>query len=470
MQQNYDVFAGNPDIKNIYLPGSLPAGERIKSYGYRNLYSTAALQAIAGLCDTPYLLLYTGHTPLQLKANTLKRFLQTAEAASAVWVYADYEEEENGAFHPHPLNDYQTGSLRDDFAFGPLILIDADALRKALATTDKNYHSAGLYDLRLRLSQYGGLLHIPEYLYTVAQSDSSGSGECQFGYVDPKNRTVQLEMEEACTDYLKACKAWLPPVQSLIDPDTGDFPVEASVIIPVRNRERTIGEAIRSALSQQTDFAFNVLVVDNHSTDGTSQIIGQWAQADARVIHRIPEVQNPGIGGCWNLAIRDKHCGRFCIQLDSDDLYSNTSVLQHIVNTFRREKTAAVIGSYRTVNFRLEEIPPGIINHREWTPGNGHNNALRINGFGAPRAFFTPVIRATGFPDTSYGEDYAAVLAISRNYRISRIYTPLYLCRRWEGNSDASLDIPQENRNNYYKDWIRTLELAARKKQNACQK
>lgn len=470
MRQNYEVFAGNPAVKDSYLLCTSSPWKEIKACGHPSVYNTATLRKIAELCDTPYLLLYTGHTPLQLRADALKRFLQTAESGSAVWVYSDYEERKNGSLCPHPLNDYQAGSLRDDFAFGPLLLIDTRAFRNVLRQTDKEYRFAGLYDLRLRLSQHGSFLHIPEYLYTVTQEVLPEGGERQFEYVDPKNRAVQAEMEEACTDYLKTCGAWLPPVRTLIDPDTGNFPVEASVIIPVHNRERTVGEAIRSALNQQTDFAFNVLVVDNHSTDGTSSIVGQLAREDPRVIHRIPQEQNRGIGGCWNLAIHDTCCGRFCVQLDSDDLYSNPSVLQHIVRTFRQEKTAAVIGSYRMVDFQRKEIPPGIIDHREWTPENGPNNALRINGFGAPRAFFTPVIRSVGFPDTSYGEDYAAVLAVSRKYRISRIFTPLYLCRRWEGNSDASLSILQENRNNYYKDWIRTLELAARKKQNASDK
>ena len=311
-----------------------------------------------------------------------------------------------------------------------------------------HYHAAALYDLRLKLSLQGNIVHIPEYLYTEKEQDIRRTGEKQFDYVNPHNREVQTEMEQACTRYLKDTRAWLPPMRKDSDLSTGNFPVEASVIIPVRNRERTIADAVHSALQQTTDFDFNVLAVDNHSTDGTTRILEDIALKNPRLVHLIPDRTDLGIGGCWNLALHDSRCGRFCIQLDSDDLYIDTSVIRRIVTAFYREKAAAVIGSYRMVDFRLQEIPPCLIDHREWTPENGPNNALRINGFGAPRAFFTPIIRDIGFPDTSYGEDYAAVLAVSRSHRIARIFEPLYLCRRWEGNSDAALSIQQENKNN----------------------
>lgn len=458
IRQNYKSLIVHPDIKNVYIAGTeSPVEERTSICG-QGFGHTQTLRLIADLCDTSYLVLYTRPNGIELKNSALNRFVQVAAATSAALLYCDHYRIENGKSFPHPLIDYQAGSLRDDFDLGGVWFIDTEKYKKAVAGMQKNYSFAGLYDLRLRLSLLGNILRIPEFLYTEAESNCRQAEEKQFAYVDPRNREVQIEMESACTGYLKACGAWLPPQKREIDPSAGQFPVEASVVIPVRNREKTIAEAVHSALSQITDFKFNVLVVDNHSTDRTPVILEKVARENDQLIVIRPDEKNLGIGGCWNLAVNHPSCGRFCIQLDSDDLYGHSSVLQQIVDTFHREKAAAVIGSYRMVNFRLEEIPPGLIDHREWTAENGPNNALRINGFGAPRAFFTPVLRKVGFPDSSYGEDYATVLALCREYRIARIFEPLYLCRRWEGNSDAALSLEQENKNNHYKDWIRTLE------------
>ena len=426
---------------------------------------TGTLRAIAASCDTPWLLLYTKPYELKPGAYAAERFLSVAEATGAALLYSDYYETKEGQTTRHPLTDYQPGSLRDDFNFGSVLFLNAERFREAVSKMDTIYRFAALYDLRLKLSLSDRILRIPEFLYTETETDLRLSGEKQFDYVNPRNREVQIEMEAACTCYLKESGAWLPPRNREIDL-AEEFPVEASVIIPVKNRENTIADAVRSALEQRCDFPFNILVADNHSTDATTSILRKMAEDDPRLIHIVPGREDLGIGGCWNLAVADKRCGRFCVQLDSDDLYADTDVLQRIVHTFRTEKSAAVIGSYRMVDFELRTIPPGLIDHREWTPENGHNNALRINGFGAPRAFYTPVLREIKFPDTSYGEDYAAVLALSREYKIGRIYDPLYLCRRWSGNSDAALSVERENANNHYKDTIRTIEWMARKNMN----
>lgn len=469
IRQNYENLVVHPDIKKVCIAGTETPAERIKSIGKQGFGHTKTLRLIADICDTPYLILYTRPTRIVLKNSALKRFVQIAAATSAALLYSDHYRSENGTSFPHPLIDYQAGSLRDDFDLGGVWFIDTGKYKKAVAGMQQDYSFAGLYDLRLRLSLLGNILRIPEFLYTEAENDGRRAEEKRFAYVEPRNREVQIEMESACTGYLKTCGAWLPPQKREIDPSGGQFPVEASVIIPVRNREKTIAEAVHSALSQITDFKFNVLVVDNHSTDRTPVILKETARGNDQLIVIRPDEKDLGIGGCWNLAVNHPLCGRFCVQLDSDDLYGHSSVLQQIVDTFHREKAAVVIGSYRMVNFRLEEIPPGLIDHREWTAENGPNNALRVNGFGAPRAFFTAVLRKTGFPDSSYGEDYATVLALCREYRIARIFEPLYLCRRWEGNSDAALSLEQENKNNYYKDWIRTQEWHIRKNKSVQQ-
>jgi glycosyltransferase involved in cell wall biosynthesis len=327
---------------------------------------------------------------------------------------------------------------------------------------ENNFLHAGMYDLRLKISQFHKLIHIPELLYTEIEPDIRKTGEKQFDYVDPRNRAVQIEMEAACTDHLKRVKAWLQPVFKSIGFESQHFEYEASVIIPVKNRVKTIGDAVKSVLSLDAPFPFNLIIIDNYSSDGTTELIETFAKADKRVVHIIPERKDLGIGGCWNEGIFHDKCGKFAIQLDSDDLYIDNSVIKKIVDAFYKQQCAMVIGSYKMVNFNLEDIPPGLIDHREWSPENGRNNALRINGLGAPRAFYTPVFRTIRVPNVSYGEDYAVGLAISRHYQIGRIYEPLYLCRRWDENSDAALDVNKSNAHNLYKDKIRTIELFAR--------
>lgn len=428
--------------------------------------STSALQELVRHIQEEYLFLYTGVSALQLSPNVMERMVQAARMSGAVMLYADYRRIEKETVRSIPVLEYQVGSLRDDFDFGPLVLYKSQTFIEAVKEMDTDYRFAALYDLRLRLSRKGEIVHLPEYLYTVETTDLRSSGEKQFDYVDPRNREVQIEMEAVCTAHLDAIGAKLAPQTRNIQPGSNPFPVEASVIIPVKNRVSTVADAVHSALCQETDFPFNIIVVDNHSTDGTTTLLQELTATNPDLIHHIPASRELGIGGCWNEAINHPLCGRFAIQLDSDDLYKNQRVLQTIVDTFHREKCAMLIGSYEMVNFRLDALPPGLIDHREWTDQNGHNNALRINGLGAPRAFYTPVVREIRFPDVSYGEDYAVALAISRDYRVARIYDSLYLCRRWEGNSDAALDIRKLNDYNFYKDKLRSLELKARMEKN----
>lgn len=376
-------------------------------------------------------------------------------------LYCDYSKIVDGALCDAPTIDYQSGSLRNDFEFGPLVVVRTSALKDYALQSLPRCEYAGFYQLRLALSRLGRIQHLPRNLYVEVEADTRKSGEKQFDYVNPAQRNVQIEMEQVCTDHLHRIGGWLPPYKySSIDLSAGEFPVEASVVIPVLNRVSTIGDAIGSVLAQKTNFKFNILIVDNHSTDGTGEVIDSFA--DERVCHIIPERNDLGIGGCWNYAVNSPQCGRFAVQLDSDDLYSDSGVLQRIVDEFYAQQCAMLVGSYRICNFNLETLPPGVIDHREWSEKNGRNNALRINGLGAPRAFYTPVVRSVGFPNVSYGEDYAVGLQISRNYRIGRIYDVLYLCRRWEGNSDAALSHAKVNAHNTYKDSLRTAELLAR--------
>ncbi|MCJ7448196.1 MAG: glycosyltransferase family 2 protein [Bacteroidales bacterium] len=426
--------------------------------------ATATLKMMSDLATSEFILIYTKTFPLDLGKFALSRMMQVSENTGAVMVYSDYYENKNNRLSPHPVIDYQEGSLRNDFNFGSVILIKTTSFKEACKSMEQDFHFAGLYDLRLKVSQKSIIVHIPEMLYTEIEPDLRKSGEKQFDYVDPRNRSVQIEMELACTDHLKKVNAWLKPQFREIRFDSEKFAYEASVIIPVKNRVTTIGDAIKSVLSQETKFKFNLIVIDNYSTDGTSDIIQSFAETDNRVIHIIPERFDLGIGGCWNEGIFSEQCGKFAIQLDSDDLYIDNSVITRIVEAFYDQQCAMVVGSYKMVNFNLEDIPPGLIDHKEWTPENGRNNALRINGLGAPRAFYAPVIRSIRVPNVSYGEDYALGLAISRYYQIGRIYEPLYLCRRWEQNSDAALDVHKTNAHNLYKDRIRTIELLARKK------
>lgn len=429
----------------------------------KGLFSSDCIRRIAREATAEFCLFWTKTTPVRLEPYALERLTRVAADTGAPLLYSDYYEIKEGQCQPHPVLDYQTGSVRDDFQMGSLLLFRTEALKAYLEECpEADYSFAGLYDLRLFLSRRSLPVHLDELLYTELEDDLRRSGEKNFDYVDPKNRQAQIEMEQACTEHLKKIHAYIPKSRIRKTDHPGNFPVEASVIIPVRNRVRTIRDAIESALSQEASFAYNVLVVDNHSTDGTTDIIRSLAAAHANVIHLIPEEEHLGIGGCWCLAANHPQCGRFAVQLDSDDLYSSPHTLQTIVDTFHAEGAAMVIGSYRMTDFQLNTLPPGLIDHKEWTAENGHNNALRINGLGAPRAFFTPLLRELQIPNTSYGEDYALGLMFSRNYHIARIYDELYLCRRWEGNSDAALNITQINRNNHYKDKLRTLEIQAR--------
>jgi hypothetical protein len=426
-----------------------------------DLSSARTMKEIAAESTTDYTLIYTKQEALELGLFALERMIGIADDATAGMAYADYYELKAGTRMPHPVIDYQRGSLRDDFNFGSLLLYRSDVLKEAVAAMPADYRYAGLYDLRLKVSQRAPLVHINEYLYTEIETDTRASGEKQFDYVDPKNRDVQIEMEKACTEHLKQTGGFLAPVFKTIDFNEEAFETEASVIIPVLNRVRTLSDAILSVVRQQTSFPFNLIIVDNHSTDGTTELIESFA-ADKRIVHLRPERNDLGIGGCWNLGVHHPACGKFAVQLDSDDVYSDEHTLQKIVDAFYQQQCGMVVGTYRMTDFAMETIPPGVIDHKEWTPDNGRNNALRINGLGAPRAFYTPLLRRIKLPNTSYGEDYALGLRISREYRIGRIYDVLYLCRRWDDNSDASLDVTGINRHNTYKDKIRTWELEAR--------
>lgn len=400
--------------------------------------------------------------------NAKHRMVQVAENTGAALLYSDYWKIEAGERHAHPVIDWQLGSVRDDFDYGSVTLMDSRLVKEFAQTEEaKRYEYAGTYALRLFLGRVGQVFHLNEYLYTENETDLRKSGEKQFDYVDSKNRAVQVEYELAATHHLSEIGA-LVDISKRKTPDftVGNFDVEASVIIPVRNRVRTIADAVKSALSQQCTFDYNVIVVDNHSTDGTSEILQEMSQEHENLQVIVPERDDLGIGGCWNEAVNSAFCGKFAVQLDSDDIYSSPATLQTIVDAFHKEKAAMIVGSYRICNFDLETLPPGLIKHDEWTDDNGANNALRINGLGAPRAFFTPVFRELQMPNTSYGEDYAMGLAVSRNYKIGRIYDELYLCRRWEGNSDAALSVEKVNNNNLYKDRLRTIEIMARKAQN----
>ena len=447
-----------------------------------SMTSSNAVMQMAEQARAPYVLLFTKPVLVTLGQGALERLLRVAIDSQAAMVYADrLERRTDGGqtvVERHPVIDYQQGSLRDDFDFGALWLVKTSLLHTfAMQAGEHDYKYAGLYALRLLLSREGQLLHLNEYLYTEAEPDTRASGEKQFDYVNPRNREVQIDMEHAATAHLAAIGAKIDPsFYRDIDFDEQEFAVEASVVIPVFNRAKTIADAVKSALSQETTFNYNVIVVDNHSTDGTGDILSaiqssmlsplgsQDGQSATRLHVIVPERTDLGIGGCWNEAVNSPYCGRFAVQLDSDDLYSSPQTLQLVVDAFHKQKAAMVIGSYRMCDFELNTLPPGLIDHREWTDENGPNNALRINGLGAPRAFFTPILRQLQFPNTSYGEDYALGLAFSRHYRIGRIYDELYLCRRWGGNSDAALSIDKVNANNLYKDRLRTLEVEARQR------
>lgn len=460
-------------INKIYLLSTADVSETIEGCEVIKvdaLNASSTIQAIAHKADADYVLLYTKYDTLKFAPFAIERFVKLADDSNSGMMYADHYNVKEGGADKAPVIDYQYGSLRDDFDFGSVLFYCAACFKRAAAAMKSNYEFAGLYDHRLKLSQFASITHINEFLYSDVELDTRKSGEKIFDYVDPRNRGRQIEMEQACTEHLKEIGGYLPPEVEVdgkmmpnfkhIEFNEDNFEVEATVMIPVRNRIRTIRDAIDSVLKQKTTFKFNLMVVDNFSTDGTREAIAQYD--DPRLIHIIADYYDMGIGGYWNLAAHHEKAGKFIVQLDSDDMYKDENTLQTMVNAFYEQNVAMVVGTYMMTDINLNMIAPGIIDHKEWTPENGRNNALRINGLGAPRAFYTPVLRDVKIPNTSYGEDYALGLNISRIYQIGRVYEPVYLCRRWDDNSDASLDVEKMNRNNLYKDRIRTWELQAR--------
>lgn len=460
----------NELVGNIFLLANSEVTESIEGceiLRVKNLNSSATIKAIAEKAGEGMVMLYTKYDTLKFAPFAIERFVTILNDSGAGMVYADhYNVTEKGA-DKAPVIDYQMGSLRDDFDFGSVLVFCADCFKNAAAKMKADYEWAGMYDFRLKLSQFAPITHINEFLYSDVELDTRKSGEKIFDYVDPKNRGRQIEMEQAVTEHLKEIGGYLAPEKDgkpnfkHIEFNRGDFEVEATVMIPVRNRIRTIRDAIKSVLNQKTDFKFNLMVVDNFSTDGTREAIEEFKD-DPRLIHIIADYYDMGIGGYWNLAAHHEKAGKFIVQLDSDDMYKDENTLTTMVRAFYEQNVAMVVGTYLMTDINCNPIPPGVIDHKEWTPENGRNNALRINGLGAPRAFYTPVLRDVKIPNVSYGEDYALGLNISRIYQIGRVYEPVYMCRRWDDNSDASLDVEKMNRNNLYKDRIRTWELQAR--------
>ena len=438
-------------INTFYLPGRVCSTKAIKEIAEK------ATEKYTMLCLKPDIeWVYLGQ----------ERMTQVMEMTGATMVYADHfnkvqSENEPSTVSEAPVIDYQVGALRDDFDFGAVLLWDTAKLKALVAQMDTAYEFAGLYDLRLRATN---LVHIPEYLYYEVETDTRKSGEKLFDYVDPRNRQVQIEMEACVTEHLKRIGAYLAPGEYKPLPEAGDFPVTASVIIPCKNRARTIADAIHSALNQKVreGYSFNVIVVDDNSTDGTAEKIFELSRQHSNLIYIAQDKTWHAIGGNWNVAIHDPRCGKYAIQLDSDDTYFDETTVQRFIDKFEEGEFGMVIGTYQLTNMAGEILPPGVIDHKEWTDTNGRNNALRINGLGAPRGFYVPLLRTINYPTTKYGEDYAVGLRISREWRIGRIYDVVYNCRRWEDNSDANCDIVAMNRNNWYKDRLRSWELQAR--------
>lgn len=466
MQKTISEMASHPLVRQVFLMGK--QAPDLLSEGCLFLetdgaFSTETIRKIeASSGNAEFSLIITQESKISFGMLALERLMAVSTDTGAGWIYSDYFDQMEEKLSPHPVIDYQSGSLRDDFEFGPVIFLQNEAVKMAVNGIQDSFKFAGLYQLRLKISKETLPLRIPEFLYKVEPMDTRESGKKMFDYVDPKNREVQVEMEKAATTHLMEIEGYLSPQFDSIRFEEGNWPVEASVIIPVLNRERTVSDAIESVMSQHTSFDFNLILVDNHSTDSTTSLVRKLAERYDKLIHVIPDRFDLGIGGCWNVGIHHPLCGKFAVQLDSDDLYSGPDTLQQIVDAFYEQQCAMVIGSYQMCNFDLEQIPPGIVDHKEWTPNNGRNNALRINGLGAPRAFYTPVLRRINIPNVSYGEDYGVGLAISRHFQIGRIYNPVYLCRRWEENSDASLSVEAQNKHNLYKDRLRTIELRAR--------
>lgn len=491
--RQFSSFARNACVSRIVIlhQGPAPprsvlgdASDKARLVQMESWFSGVGVERLLEASDTDGLFLILPGSNIEIGQRGVQRFLAVAEETGARLVYSDFREMSGDQVAEHLTIDYQLGSIRDTFDFGASVLISKEAANQALSRygrIESAIRWAGFYDLRLKVSIDSPIVRIPEPLYTTRPAaeehslSASGGVEKIHEYVDPRNREYQLEMERIATAHLRRIGAYLEPERSLPPPPEGDFPVTASIIIPVRNREKTIADAVHSALSQSASFPYNVIVVDNHSTDQTTEILRQLAKQHENLIHKIPQRTDLGIGGCWNEAIYSPECGLYAVQLDSDDLYADAHTLEKMVNKFWEPspdhagsaqagapRYAMVIGSYTTVNFHLEEIPPGLVDHREWTRENGRNNALRIIGLGAPRAFYVPVLRRFGFPNVSYGEDYAVGLRISREYEIGRLYESLYLARRWEGNTDRALPLAVMNRYDAYKDWLRTVEIQAR--------
>lgn len=463
------MLSASPHIEKIFILSELNLGfniDKVLELSIDHFKSTNSIRVMAKSTESEYVLLVTKPVEINLGIHSLERFLRIAQETQAGMLYSNYYENKNNKTQQHPTIDYQPGSIRDDFDFGPLLFINTKALKNAVSTMKEGYSFSGLYDLRLNISRSHPILRIPEYLYSSSEPDQRNSDAKQFDYVNPDNRPTQIEMEKATTDHLKKINAFLRPTFKTVDLMNSSFDTEASIIIPVKNRIKTIGDAVTSALKQITNFRFNIIVIDNHSTDGTTEFLKTLSAKHEQLIHIIPSREDLLIGGCWNEAINNKTCGKFAVQLDSDDVYYNGNTLQKIIDTFYREKCAMVIGSYILTDFSLNQIPPGLIDHKEWSSDNGPNNALRINGLGAPRAFYTPLLREIMIPNVSYGEDYCLGITISREYKIGRIYEPIYFCRRWDENTDSLLDINKLNLNNLYKDRLRTFEILTRQKMN----
>jgi hypothetical protein len=462
-------------IAAVVPSGTTAAQENLTTFSVSSLWSKQAiLDSLKWFssCGADSILVIGSGFPV-VNPEGLRRLTGCMRDTGGSLVYGDYYDiKQDGSARMHPLIDYQPGSVRDSFNFGPAFLINGsyiDDIHKAIGKTTPDLAYGGLYDLRLRLTERAPAYHLPEPLYCCIHDNQSPEDDSHFAYVDPRNRNYQLEMEKVATAHLERTDAFIDPPAKKQLKDNGNFPVKASIVIPVKNRARTIGDAVKSALSQKAPFTYNVIVVDNHSNDGTTDILAKIAKSDTRLIHRIPKRTDLLIGGCWNEAIYSDTCGLYAVQLDSDDIYDGTDVLERIIAEFNKKPYALVIGSYTIVNFDLQPVAPGLVDHREWTDSNGHNNALRIAGLGAPRSYHVSTLRQFGFPNVSYGEDYAVVLRLCRSYPVGRIYDSLYWCRRWEENSDSTLPLETANRYNFYKDSLRTAEIAARIRREDCQ-
>ena len=459
---NKKVFFKHPAVNKYFFLTVDKKRKNKNTIVIDSFFSLNALKEISKQCKTKYLLLIKSEGKISFEKNAPERLIKTAEKSNSGIIYSNYFEKEKSKTKIHPVNEYQFGSVRDDFDFGPLLLFNNNILEKHLKEIKSRVHWNGLYATQLSFSRKNMITKLNKYLYSFEESKTTAESKKHFEYLEKENEAKQNEAEKIFIYHLKKIDAYLPQRQNKTDIPKQKNKIEATIIIPVKNREKTIEEALRSALNQKFNKTYNIIVVNNYSTDKTKKIIEKLAAEDDRIIHIIPRRKDLGIGGCWNEAVKHKNCGRFSIQLDSDDIYKNGKTLQKIVDRFYKEKCGMVIGSYQLTDFNLNEIPPGVIAHREWTKNNGHNNALRVNGFGAPRAFLTKLLKATPFPNVSYGEDYAVCLAISRKYKVGRIYEPLYICRRWKGNTDSDISIMKKNQYDYYKDKLRTVEIRKR--------